>query len=83
MKYDTFINSLDDLPEGKELELLVRDLTPGIHKYCYKCVRAYVAPTPGKYADELQVRFSRGQAYEKPYSIEVIAEVDKFADLGA
>lgn len=80
MKYDTFVNSLEDIPESKELELLVRDLTPGIHKYCYKCVKAYVSPVAAKFPDELQIRFGRGQAYEKPYSIQVLGEITKIPE---
>lgn len=76
--YDIFVNSLDELPEGQELELQVRDLTPGIHKYAYKWVKAHVSANPDTYPQKLQIRFGRGQAYEKPYSIQVSGEVNKF-----
>lgn len=76
-KYDIFVNSLDELPEGKELELQVRDLTPGIHKYCYKWVNACVSPDADTYSEKLLIRFGRGQAYDKPYSIKVSGEINK------
>ena len=76
-KYDTFVNSLEQLPEGQEIELQVRDLTPGIHKYCYKWVHALVSPNSDVYPEKLLIRFGRGQLYERPYSIEVVGEVNK------
>lgn len=76
--YDIFVNSLDELQEGAELELQVRDLTPGIHKYAYKWVKARVSAKADTYPQKLLIRFGRGQAYERPYSIEVYGEINKF-----
>lgn len=76
--YDIFVNSLDELQEGQELELQVRDLTPGIHKYVYKWVKAQVSSNAETYPQKLQIRFGRGQAYEMPYSIQVSGEISKF-----
>ena len=78
--YDIFVNNLEDLPENQELEIEVRDLTPGIHKYCFKWVKAHVSADAEKYPQKLQIRFGRGQAYEKPYSIQVSGEVNKFPE---
>ncbi len=74
-KYDVFINSLADLPEGKEIKLSVRDLSPGLQKYAYKHVMAMVSPDADKYPEKLQVRFGRGQVHNQPYSIQVVKEV--------
>lgn len=76
--YDIFVKSLDELQEGEELELQVRDLTPGTHKYCYKWVKAQVSSNADAYPEKLLIRFGRGQAYDKPYSIQVSGEVNKF-----
>lgn len=76
--YDIFVKSIDELTEGEELELQVRDLTPGIHKYSYKWVKAQVSSNADTYSAKLLIRFGRGQAYEKPYSIQVSGEVNKF-----
>lgn len=78
--YDIFIKNLDELQEGQEMELQVRDLTPGTHKYCYKWVKAKVSPNPETYAEKLQIRFGRGQAHNMPYSIKVTGEVSKFPE---
>lgn len=76
-KYDTFVNSLADLPEQKEVNLLIRDLSPGRYKYCYKYVRALVSSDPGRYPDELEIRFSRGQLHPQSYSLQILEEVPR------
>lgn len=73
--WDTFVNALDELPEDQEINLAVRDLTPGIHKYCYRHVVAVVSSDPDKYPDRLDIRFSRGQLYPNSYSIQVVKQV--------
>jgi phenylphosphate carboxylase gamma subunit len=75
-RYDTFVNSLADLPEG-EATLLVRDLSPGKHKYCYKCVRALVSADPGRHPDQLAIRFARGQLHPRSYSLQILEEVPR------
>lgn len=76
-KYDIFIDSLAEVPEGTELEFQVRDLTPGIHKYCQKWVRALVSTDPDAYPEKLLIRFGRGQEHNQPYSIKVLSEINK------
>jgi len=75
-KYDVYVESLADLPEGKEVKLSIRDLTPGIHKYCYKHVMALVSNNLETYPEKLQVRFGRGQIHNQPYSLQIVKEVD-------
>jgi phenylphosphate carboxylase gamma subunit len=79
-KYDIFIDSLAEVPEGTELEFQVRDLTPGIHKYCQKWVRALVSTDPNAYPEKLLIRFGRGQEHNQPYSIKVISEINKIPE---
>lgn len=74
--YDVFIEKLTDLPDGQEVKLAIRDLAPGIHKYCYSNVKALVSPDAGKYEHQLQVRFGRGQTHPVPYSIKVLEQVE-------
>ncbi len=80
LHYDVFVNSLADLPEDKELQLALRDLTPGKYKYCYKNVKALVSPDPKKYEQGLQVRFGRGQIHPAPYSIKVLEQVERIPE---
>ena len=80
-EYDTFI--LTDLEEAVfdvEQDLTIRDLTPGRAKYCCKCVRARISSDPAKYPDRLWPRLGRGQWVGKPWSIEVVAFVDKIPE---
>ena len=77
IKYDVFVEDLQELPEGEELTIPVRDLTPGIHKYSYKYVRALVSADSGCYPDGLLIRFGRGQEYGQPYSIKVLEFVER------
>ncbi|MDA8211066.1 MAG: phenylphosphate carboxylase subunit gamma [Clostridia bacterium] len=77
IKYDIFVESLQELPEGEEITVPVRDLTPGIHKYSYKYVRALVSADADRYPEGLLIRFGRGQEYGKPYSMKVLEFVER------
>ena len=79
-RYDVFINSLADLPEGKEVQLAIRDLSPGIHKYCYQDVLAMVSPDPEKYDEKMQVRYGRGQAHPQSYSIKILQNIERIPE---
>lgn len=79
-EYDTFI--LTDpaiVPEEKEMELIVRDLTPADRRYKYRSayVTALVSKSESKYPDRLWIRLGRGQLQEKPWSIKVLKELNK------
>jgi len=79
-RWEVFVNDLDELPEGEVLELTIRTLNEGLHKYTYKRVTAEVAGKLEQYPDRLQVRFGRGQLSDKEYSINVLGEIDRFAN---
>lgn len=76
-KYDIYANSLDLLPEGKELEFQVRDLTPGIHRYSQKWVKCLVSSDANAYSEKLMIRDGQGRIYDKTYSIKVLEEINK------
>jgi len=80
--YDTFIlKDLSAVPEDQEMELIVRDLSPEDRRYKYRSayVLAKVSKSESKYPDLLWVRLGRGQLQEKPWSIKITKEVNKFA----
>lgn len=79
-RYDVFVNSLADLPEGQEVRLAVRDLAPGPHKYGYRNVVALVSADAAQYEAKLQVRFGRGQAHAAPYSVKVLRAVERIPE---
>jgi len=79
-EYDTFI-LIDPamVPEEKEMELIVRDLTPADRRYKYRSafVRALVSKSESKYPDRLWIRLGKGQLQENPWSIKVLKELNK------
>ena len=79
-EYDTFILvDLTMIPEEKETELIVRDLTPGDRRYKYRStyVTALVSKSEAKYPDCLWIRLGKGQLQEKPWSIKILKELNK------
>ncbi len=81
-EYDSFIlTDLETFPEDQEMEMIIRDLTPADRRYKYRSTYAIamVSKSESKYPDLLWVRLGRGQLQEKPWSIKVIKEVNKFS----
>lgn len=81
-EYDTFIlKELHLVPEDQEAEMIVRDLTPVDRRYKYRSFYALakVSKSESKYPDRLWIRLGRGQLQEKPWSIQIIKEVNKFS----
>lgn len=76
-EYLTFVESLKDLAEDKEMELTIKDLTPGPRKYDARYVRAKLSSEPKKLAgaDTLWVRFRMGVLHPKPYAIKITKEL--------
>lgn len=77
--YLTFIRDIKDLDEGQEIELTVRDLTPGPRKYDAKIVKAVVSSTPSNLpgADTLTVCSWLGVPYPQPWVIKILEEVSE------
>lgn len=79
-EYVTWLMSGDELPEGREIEITIRDLTRGQHKYIGRNVRAVVSSSPNKLpgADVLWVRSGTGILRSQPWAIKVIADLGEF-----
>ena len=79
-EYDTFVNELDDLVEDQEVELTIRDLTAGQHKYEFRYVRAILCSSPARDSgdDILWVRFPMGFLHPKPWAIKIKAELGEY-----
>ena len=80
-EYDTFI--LTDpamVAEDKEMEMILRELTPNDRRYKYRSfyAMAQVSRSEAKYPDRLWIRLGRGQLQDKPWSVKIIKEIDKF-----
>jgi len=80
-QFDTFI--LTDpgmIPEDTEMELILRELTPKDRRYKYRSfyAMALISKSETKYPDRLWVRLGRGQLQEKPWSVKIVKEINKF-----
>ncbi len=70
------IGSLEDLDRDKEIELVVKDLTPGRHKYESRYVRARVSSAEKlPDGDILNVRFAHGVLLPQRYAIQITKEL--------
>lgn len=76
-EYEAFVESLDQLPMGREIDLEVRSLTPGKHKYEIKRVRAIIAKEAKDLAGAavLRLRFGLGQPADTVFAIKVLKEI--------
>jgi hypothetical protein len=80
-EYDTYVlTDLALVPEDKETEMILRDLTPSDRRYKYRSffASAMVSRDDSKYPDRLWVRLGRGQLQERPWSVKIVKEVNKF-----
>jgi hypothetical protein len=80
-EYDTYVlTDLSVVPEDKEMEMILRDLTPSDRRYKYRSffASAMVSRDESKYPDKLWVRLGRGQLQEMPWSVKIVKEVNKF-----
>lgn len=76
----TFVRSIEDLPEGKEAKLLIKDLTPGQRKYDGRYVKAILSRNPEQFeqGDKLWIRSKTGYLYPKAWAIRIIEELPEF-----
>ena len=78
-EWQTFVRRFDDLKEG-EVELFVKDLTPGSKKYNTRHVRATVAKTKGALpeAELLWIRSESGITALEPWYIRILEELPEW-----
>ena len=76
-QWEVFVMDVAELAEGQDLELTIRTLNAGLHKYTYKRVRAQVSSDLKKFTDQLQVRLGRGQMSKSRLSIKVLGDVQR------
>lgn len=80
-EYDAFIDDPKSVPEGKEVNLAIRELTPDERKFKYRTryVTAILNRNPDKGKDDLLwLRFNRGGLYDKPFGIKIVKELGPF-----
>lgn len=76
-EYLTFVPDIRDLIENQEIELTIKDLTPGPRKYDARIVKAILSSSPTRLAegDVLWVRSWTGVLYPQPWAIKIMGEV--------
>jgi hypothetical protein len=81
-EYLTFVSSLEGLPENQEIQLVIRDLTPGPQKYDARYVKAIVSRSPEKLSghDILWVRSQVGVLYPEHWYIKIITEIGEYPE---
>ena len=75
--WETFIRSPEELQEGAEISLIIRDLTPGRRKYQVRHVVARVSHRPKGIANDemLWVRTTVGVQLDQPWTIKILREL--------
>ena len=75
-EWQTVVRKFEDLKEG-EVELFIKDLTPGPRKYDTKHVRAKVAMSKGALPDGdlLRIRSESGVTALEPWYIRILEEL--------
>ncbi len=78
-EWQTFVRKFDDMKEG-EVELFIKDLTPGPRKYDAKHVRAKVAKSKEALADGdvLWIRSESGLLAPKAWYIQILEELPEW-----
>ena len=77
-EYEVFVESIEEeLPEGQEVQLTIKDLAPGPRKYENRIVKAIVYSSPNKLPDGdiLRVRSWTGRLYPQPKVMKIVKEV--------
>jgi hypothetical protein len=78
--YDTFNDEPEKMPQMEEIDITVRDLSPGNEKYCSKYVRAILSKDADALpdGDELMIRFQRGGLLPEKWRIKIIKEIGEY-----
>ena len=76
-QWEVYVNDVKELAEDSELELTIRTLNPGTHKFTYKRVRCQLSRDTKKHPDQPQARLARGPPRNARFSIKVLGEVQR------
>ena len=76
-EWETFVRRPLELEEGREIPLVVRDLSPGKKKYCMRHVVGNLSRKPEQMSrmDRLYVRTVVGVLLPEPWGINIIREL--------
>lgn len=76
-EYEAFIKDIDQLTDGAEVELNIKDLTPGPRKYDSRLVKAVLFSSPEQLpqGDTLWLRSYGGIRHTKPWTMKITQEL--------
>ena len=79
-EYQSFVRNPENLPEGQEIELTIKALTPGRQKYDARIVKAIVSSSPDKLpgGDILWLRSLVGVLHPQPWAIKIMQELGEY-----
>jgi len=79
-EYVTWLVRDEQLMEEQELELTIRDLTPGREKYTGLNVKAILSSSPDKLPDGdiLWIRSGTGVLHPQPWAIKITGDLGEF-----
>ena len=74
VEYQTFLKDPEGIPEGQEIEIVIKDLTPGPRKYDGSRVKAVIRKSspPGPGEHKLLVRSEVGVLQPQIWSVRII-----------
>ena len=76
-EYSTFISDPRELPQGQEINLAIKDLTPGPRKYDCRIVKAILSSSPDKIegGDVLWLKSLVGITFPEPWAMKIVEEL--------
>jgi hypothetical protein len=79
-KYEAFLADPESIPEGVEIRLFIKDLTPGPQKYDARFVKAVVSSSPEHLPGSamLRLRSLDGKPHPKTLAIRVVEDLGEF-----
>ncbi len=77
-EYDTFVLRNEELPDGQECQIAIRDLTPGKRKYESFSVKAFISSSAEQLpeGDRLWIRTDLGRLEKAPWKIKIIERLE-------
>lgn len=79
-RYEAFLADPERVPEGMEIRLFIKDLTPGPRKYDNRFVKAILAALPELLpgGDTLQLRSLDGKLHSKTHAIRIVQDLGDY-----
>jgi hypothetical protein len=81
-EYDAFIDDVNILEDGKEIDLSIRELTPDDRRDKYRTtyVKVLITHNPGVGKDDLLwIRYQRGShLHPKPFGIKILKKLGEY-----